>query len=253
VAPVSPGVATRKRYPVQGNPAHPSGIEGGNMRKVYYNPMPRPTVLLPVVFLTILCAAHAAQQQPTALKTSALESHEGMTVSARPILNAAEYKEKFNKKSPYAAGVLAMQVIFRNDSDLALKVGLDTIRLNLSLGDSGEQQLRALSPEEVADAVMHPGQKSPGSIRDKIPLPIPRSTSSKDKNWVAVQSAAQLAAVPSSVVGPHSTVQGWLYFDLQGQFNLLNSSHLYVPDVKIMRKDQRLTYFEIDMSRASSN
>jgi hypothetical protein len=39
-----------------------------------------------------------------------------------------------------------------------------------------------------------------------------------------------------------------LYFDLQGQFDLLNTAHLYVPDVAIMGKDEGLTYFEIDLS-----
>jgi len=44
-------------------------------------------------------------------------------------------------------------------------------------------------------------------------------------------SRRKLAVVPANVIAPHSTVQGLLYFDLQGQFDLLNAAHLYVPDV----------------------
>jgi hypothetical protein len=48
-------------------------------------------------------------------------------------------------------------------------------------------------------------------------------------------------------------VQGLLYFDLQGQFDLLSTAHLYVPDLLIMGKNSALTFFEIDLSRPGSN
>jgi hypothetical protein len=68
-----------------------------------------------------------------------------------------------------------------------------------------------------------------------------------------VQKQAENAAVPSSIVAPHNTVQGLLYFDLQGQFDLLNTAHLYVPDLIVLEKNRSLTYFEIDLSRPGSN
>ena len=49
-------------------------------------------------------------------------------------------------------------------------------------------------------------------------------------------SRPKTAGVPASVIAPHSTVQGLLYFDLQGQFDLLNGAHLYVPDIVAMEK-----------------
>jgi hypothetical protein len=54
-------------------------------------------------------------------------------------------------------------------------------------------------------------------------------------------------------VAPHSTVQGLLYFDLQGQFDLLSTAHLYVPDLLVLEKNRSLTYFEIDLSRPGSS
>jgi hypothetical protein len=68
-----------------------------------------------------------------------------------------------------------------------------------------------------------------------------------------VQKQAENAAVPSSVVAPHSTVQGLLYFDLQGQFDLLGTARLYVPDVLVLEKNRSLTYFDIDLSRSGSS
>ncbi len=104
-------------------------------------------------------ALQGAKQSP--LQTSALESHEGITISARPWTDAALYKQKFPKKSPFAAGVLAVQVAFRNDSDQSVKVGLDRIRLSFTLEDDSRQELEPMKAADVADAILRPGGKDP--------------------------------------------------------------------------------------------
>jgi hypothetical protein len=181
------------------------------------------------------------------LQTSSLESHEGVTISARPWAQASQYKEKFPKKSPFTGGVLAVQVAFRNDSDQSVKVGLDRIRLSFNVDDENRQELQPLKAAEVADAILRPGAKDP-TARRRLPLPI-NTSGNKSKEFTDLQTQAQNAAVPSSVVAAHSTVQGLLYFDLQGQFDLLGTARLYVPDIAIMGKPDALTYFEIDLSR----
>ena len=162
-------------------------------------------------------------------------------------MDAAQYKEKFHKKSPFAAGVLAVQVAFRNDSDQSVKVGLDRIRLSFNLDEENRQELEPMKADEVADAVLHPGGKDP-TKRRRLPLPI-TTGADKSKDFTELKDEAQNAAVPTSVVAAHSTVQGLLYFDMQGQFDLLHTAHLYVPDVAVMGKQEGLTYFEIDLSR----
>jgi len=87
------------------------------------------TLILPFVAVSLLAAKQGATQQPSLLKTTSLESHEGMTITARPWTDPALYKEKFPKKSPVAAGIIAVQVVFRNDSDDSMKVNLERIRL----------------------------------------------------------------------------------------------------------------------------
>ena len=192
-------------------------------------------------------AATAQGAKPSTLQTSSLESHEGVTISARPWMQAAQYKEKFPKKSPFAAGVLAVQVAFRNDSDQSVKVGLDRIRLSFNLDQENRQELEPMKAAEVADAVLRPGGKDP-TKRTRLPLPI-TTGGNKGKDFTELQNEAQNAAVPTSVVAAHTTVQGLLYFDMEGQFDLLQTAHLYIPDVAIMGQQQGLTYFEIDLSR----
>jgi len=194
-----------------------------------------------------IARTNGALQQQDTLRTSSLESHEGVTISAKPWTQAAQYKEKFPKKSPFSGGVLAVQVAIRNDSAESIKVALDRIRLSVQLDEDNRQELQPMKADEVADAVLRPASKDPTKTR-RLPLPITTGTN-KSKDFVALQATVQNAAVPTNVVAAHSTVEGLLYFELDGQFDLLRTAHLYVPDIAVMGKDRSLTYFEIDLSR----
>jgi hypothetical protein len=237
----------RNSCDAQGNPARPPGIEGVEMRKVYYNLMRGAALRIPLVAAGLLVSFAGAQQSP--LRTASLESHEGLTISATPWTDAAKYKEKFPKKSPYAAGILAVQVSFRNDSDDSVKVNLSRVRLTVHLDAENTQELPSLSPEELVQAVLKPGGKDPTATRKKLPVPVPLPKSGKDKNADELQREAQEAGVPTGVIAPHSTVQGLLYFDLQNQFDLLDTAHLYVPELVLMRANRALTYFDIDLGQ----
>jgi hypothetical protein len=195
-----------------------------------------------------LAAGNATAQQTAPLKTSALESHEGLTISALPWTNPALYKEKFHKKSPYAAGIVALQVVFRNDSDDSLKVNLERIRLNVTLSEDDHQALDALTSEQAADVILKPSVKNLG--RSRFPIPIGGPKIGRDKKWVEVEQELREAGVRASIVAPRSSVQGLLYFDLQSQFDLLGSARLYVPDIVALEKNHGLMYFEIDLSQA---
>lgn len=219
------------------------------MRKVYYNLMR----IAPFVCAAVALAA-AASGRPSpqdSPQSAAPNSHSGVTITAAPWLRAEQYKDKFGKKSPFAAGVVAVEVTIRNDSAQSIKVGLDTIRLNLQLSDDDRQELQHLTPAQVADAVTKPGAKDPTRRRSPIPVPIGGGGSGNDKKWNDVKTAAQDAAIPSSVVAPHSATKGLLYFDLRGQFDLLDSAKLYIPDVHALETNQDLLYFEVSFSPAA--
>jgi hypothetical protein len=219
------------------------------MRKVYYNPARKLTLILPFLASGLIAARPGAAQQPSSLKTNSLESHEGMTITARPWTDPALYKEKFPKKSPFAAGIIAIQVVFRNDSDDSMKINLERIRLNVTLSEEDRQALYPLSPEEGADVITRPATKNVTAKRLPIPLGGPKT--GKDKKWIEVEQSLRDAGVQASIVAPHSSVQGLLYFDLRSQFDLLNTAHLYVPEIVAIEKNRGLLYFEIDLSRSA--
>ena len=228
------------------------------MRKIYYNSMRNLSTLyraVPFLAGCLIVGAYAGAQQTgsqrASLKTASLETHEGLTISAQPWTDAALYKEKFPKKSPFAAGIVAMQVVFRNDSNESMKVSLNRIRLSFQIDQDSRQELQALTPAQVADQVLKPGGKDPSQSRSKISLPVSIPRSGNDKRWIELEQQAETAGVPANVIAPHSSVQGLLYFDLQGQFDLLNGARLYVPDVLVMENNRSLTYFEIELSKAT--
>ena len=127
------------------------------MTKVYYSLMRNPVIALPCPVVCALALAGLAlggQPQQASLKAASLESHEGLTVSALPWIDPPQYKEKFPKKSPFAGGVLAVEVAFRNDSDESMRVGLEQIRLNVTVDEDNRQALHSLTPDDVADCVL---------------------------------------------------------------------------------------------------
>ncbi|HSY32462.1 MAG TPA: hypothetical protein VLA42_10760 [Verrucomicrobiae bacterium] len=224
------------------------------MRKVYYNSMRKLSGAVPFLAVCLMAGAYADAQQSggqrASLKTASLETHEGLTISAQPWTDAALYKEKFPKKSPFTAGIVAMQVVFRNDSNESMKVSLDRIRLSFQIDQDNRQEVQALTPAQVADQVLKPGAKDPAKSRARIPLPV-SVPHNNDKHWTELEQQAEVAGIPANVIAPHSSVQGLLYFDLQGQFDLLNEARLYVPDILVMENNRSLTYFEIDLSKST--
>ena len=228
------------------------------MQKVYYTRMKIASwlVISAVLVLVLLAlpvrpAAHT-QQQPASkpITTASLDSHEGLTIAADPWLSAERYKQAFPKKSPYTSGILAIKTTFRNDSAESIRVGLERIRLNLTFDENDRQELPALTSEQLADAVLHPRVKSPS--RSRLPLPLPSSAGGRDKKWDEYKRLAEDNGLHTSVVAPHSTVEGLLYFDLQNQFDLLSNARLYIPDLVALEKNQALMYFDIDLSHPKS-
>jgi len=142
------------------------------MRKDYYNPMRNLAIIVPFLAATLFSDGPAAQQPQTTMKAASVEAHEGVTISARPWTDAATYKAKFQKKSPLAAGIVAIDTIVRNDSDESMKVDLEQIRLNVIVSEDNRQALRSLTPDDVADVMTDTGRRDP-TAKHRVPFPIP--------------------------------------------------------------------------------
>jgi hypothetical protein len=224
------------------------------MQTVYYSLMKKLRAVVVVVFLGILLGRVATGQQGRPLRTSILDAHEGVTIGVEPWTQASRYKEKFPKKTPFGAGIVALRLNIRNDNDEAVKLNPQRIRLLVQLDPDNKQELEPLTADDVADAVLlKQNGKDPTARRSPIPLPISRPKPMRDKNWEEFQAACQNAGMPSSVIGAHSTMEGLVYFDLRGEWDLLQTARLYVPDLQRMTSKQAILYFDIDFSRGAEN
>jgi hypothetical protein len=224
------------------------------MQTVYYSLMKKLLAVVVVTFLGILFWRVALGQESKPLRTSILDAHEGVAIGVEPWTQASRYKERFPKKSPFAAGIVALRLSIRNDNDEAVKLNLHRIRLLVQLDEDNKQELESLTADDVADAVLlRQNGKDPTARRLPIPLPINRPKPTRDKNWEEFHGTVQNAGVPSSVIGAHSTMEGLVYFDLRGEWDLLQTARLYVPDLERMTSKQAILYFDIDFSRSSSN
>ncbi len=223
------------------------------MQTVYYIHMPNHLAAALVAFLGILSPGLLAAQQPMSSRGPATESHEGVTISVEAWTHAANYKDRFPKKSPFSGGVVALHVTFRNNSDESVKVDLQRIRLVVILGEENRQELNPLTADDVADTVLLKGGKDPTTRRNPLPIPIGKPNPSRDKNWTEFRDQCQNAGLPSPVVAAHGTIDGLLYFDMRSEWELLQTARLYIPNLESMATHTPLSYFEIELGHGRSN
>lgn len=225
------------------------------MQTVYYSLMPKLLAFLFATSAAIPFLSQSDPQPPKALRAPYTDSHEGISVGVDPWTTASRYKDKFPKKSPFTGGVVALHLSFRNDNDNGVKVDLQQIRLLVEVSEDNRQELEPLSPDDVADTVLLK-QTTKDPTAKKVPLPIPqinKPKATRDSNWTNFRDACQNAAIPSSVIGAHGTVDGLIYFDIRGEVDLLQTARLYVPNLVTMDTHQPISFFDIGLTHSSSN
>jgi hypothetical protein len=211
--------------------------------------------VLALVAIVSLPRTLGQQEQSAPVRVAASDSHEGVKIDVDPWTSPSRYKGKFPKKNPYTGGVVALELTFRNDNDEPIRLSRERIRLLVQIDEDNKQELQPLGADDVADAVLLQKKPKDPTLR-RLPFPIPSSGGPKparDKNWTELRDDCQNAALPSPVIGPHSTMVGLVYFDLRGEFDLLQNARVYVPDLERMTTKQAILYFDIGLGQGSSN
>src|SRR5579864_7798355 len=219
----------------------------------------KPRVFMLVLFMIPAALASAvafqgrsstapSQKDPT--KLPARDAHQDFLVAADPWVNADEYTARFPKESPFDYGIMAIDVYFKNDGALPVRINLATIQLTITHKESANEELPSLSSDAVANYMLggRGGGKNP-TKGGRLPIPIHHG----DKNDKKVQELADVlhaVQLQTDLVPPHSTVRGLLYFDVDGHFDWTTSARLFVPDLKTMGTDKVLFFFDVDLSAA---
>jgi hypothetical protein len=210
-------------------------------------------------FSFALCTANALAQgkpsppartaTPDPASLPAHDSHQGLVIAADPYVSAERYKDKFGKHSPYDAGLIAIDLLFRNDNDLPIRVNLKTIQLLVSIPGESRQRVDPLSPEDVADRVLAKRPKDPSP---RFPVPrIGAPPSPHNKEWEEFVGDVRAAALNTDLLPPHATTHGLVYFDIDRHYDWISNARVEVPDLAFMNDPKPLFFFEIDLGPAT--
>jgi len=210
-------------------------------------------IRVPALVLGALLAVGRLQGQSPAppvdpAKLPAHDDHQGLLVAADPYLTAARSEEQFGKKNPYGAGLLAVDVYIRNNSESPITVNLSTVALEVRPPDERRQKIEALSVEEAAERIVFPSPVNPTITR----VPRPPSHAAVRKNKDVTKLAAALAPrALGDIVGPHEMIHGFLFFDVAHQFDWIATSSLYLPDVSRINPEEKLLFFDVELGPAT--
>jgi hypothetical protein len=196
-------------------------------------------------------AARAQGARPDPMSLTTRDAHQDLAIVADPYLTAERYrKEVFGKESPFAYGIVAIEVFFKNDNELPIRLNPGTIQLVISAPSLERQRLGALSPDEVADRSVLTAKSN---VRIQRPFPFPTSSSGQkhSKEWMQMSNALRAIALGTDVLPPHSTTHGFLFFDVNNDFEAIRYTHLYIPDLAFMTNNKALFFFEIDLANAA--
>jgi hypothetical protein len=205
------------------------------------------TILAIAMLFPISAMGQSAPADPMALRTR--DAHQDLTIVADPYLRASRYsKDVFGKNSFYAAGIVAVDVYFRNDNNVPIRLNPQTIQLVISQPGLDRQRLGPLSPEDVADRTLLTANSNIRAPRRPFPFPSSSSGSGHSKDWVEMTTTLHSVALGTDILPPHATTHGFLFFDLNHDVDAIHNSHLYIPDLAFMTDNKALFFFEIDLA-----
>lgn len=203
---------------------------------------------LPPLLVSLLVPVARAQTNPATLP--ARDSHQGIIVACDPYQDAERAKKTLGKENPLKAGIVPVDLYIQNNTHWPVAVTLDTIHMEVAVPGQEHQELDPQSPGDVATAILHP--KPPNVHTPRVPLPLP-GLRNPDKKWRKLRDSLQEASLQDGVVAPGATIHGFLYFDYDGQYNLLKDSRLLVPDLKFLGNGQAIMFFEVHLGPTPSS
>ena len=208
------------------------------------NPPASTTVFFAFASL-IVCAALGgapAAQAPPPVEPErflARDSHEQVTIAARPLLDPLEAEKVFGKNAALGrAGILPVEVLILNERAEAVRVGLGRIVVV-----TGADKFEQIDPTRAAWA-MYPPPSSKKAKGGHIPRP------AEDKNRTKreeVEAALRVRQLRAAVVGPGGQARGYLYFDLGGAALEPAAAGVYIPEVVVLPGEDALLFFEISL------
>jgi hypothetical protein len=192
----------------------------------------------------------AAQAPAPSAPSLPQDKHEGLTLSVDAYTQVARGREKFGKANPLAVGILPVEAFFKNDTNLPVKLDIDTIQLEVHSAQGGSHQdLDWIEPLQVATAVAHPNGPSEPKLR-RFPLGV---NIPKDAKRDKMLDILKPFAFDADIVPPRGTIHGFFFFDVSGDIPASGEATLYVPDLTVVTSNKPLMFFEVALQSAGDS
>jgi hypothetical protein len=170
---------------------------------------------------------------------------ERVTIAAEP----CDTKEtKPNTRLDYFAhDLLPIRIIVTNDSDFALT--LDDARIHFIAGDN--TVVPAATEDDLQRRMATLGSAKGSKI--PLPMPLPPITVHHDVNKKILDDEMDFG-FETTTVKPHSTVAGYLFYDMQGlDPSPLEKATLELRKVRFVASNKALDSFEISLSPSTKD
>ncbi len=179
-----------------------------------------------------------ASRQANPRDYPAHDAHEGVAIAADPYLERARAERVFGSYAPNKAGVLAVEIIVKNETAQGVSVNWPAVQLL-----AGKRlELRALTMVELTYRLV--GEpKTRQTVPSRWP-PLPRSK--KSEQYEKARTALAPHFFETGTIPPGATARGFLFFDVGGEFQAVSRARIYVPDVKNLATGQPLMFFEME-------
>jgi hypothetical protein len=253
--PHAPGARVKRRdLRYSGAPCAHNSPGGVRIGKNQSNMRPTKQFVAILASFLLLPGAASAKNRHRAGQSSAggpeaslpHDRHAGVTVSAQPVTDASRTKHIFGKANPLPAGLLPVEVFVRNDTTEPIQIGLNTIQLDIHYESGRIDGVDSLAPAQVARDIAHP-RGNPGQPRERR-FPIGMAPVG-DKKVEKLLDTLRPLALNSDIVPPMGAIHGFLFFDLQHDFSLVDKSSLYIPDAVIIPSKKPLIFFEVSFAK----
>jgi hypothetical protein len=198
----------------------------------------KPFTATVVLLFSTVGLAQQASRQANPRDYPAHDAHEGVVIAADPYFDRARSQQVFGSYAPNKAGVLAVEIIVKNENNQGINVNWSSAQLL-----AGKRlELRALTMEELTFRLVGEA-KTRQTVPSRWP-PLP--SSNKAKEYEKARAALAPHFFETGTIPPGATARGFLFFDVGGDFPAVAHARLYVPDVKIIATGQPLMFFEIE-------
>jgi len=165
-----------------------------------------------------------------------------VTIAADPYMTREKIRTAFDVKDLDKLGIIPINIIVTNEGeDPVLLSGPD-----VTLLAPKNHSIAQIPVDEVVQALVNPGKAGSVGKQTPTPFPIPKRAG-PSKDAFEIETDFTNKALKEARVAPKSTASGFVFFPLRDNQKPLNGYKIYIPEIRNLRTQGNLLFFEIEL------